>query len=279
MARITWDDVGERFFETGIDRGVFYSPNHMVDISGGGEGDPIYRAGGFPWNGLVSVDENSNVTSTPIYFDGNKIIDIVNPGNFSADLKAFTYPDEFQEFDGFSEMLPGISVDNQNRNYFGLSYRSLIGNDISGKDKGYKIHILYNLIATPNTVSRETIDSNIQPFNFAWTLTSKPVKIFGKRPAAHLTIDSTKVDPTSLILIEDMLYGDTNTSYLPSISEVMEMISVTIIDLGGGVWRATGPDHLVTMLDDDIFQIDGAGVEYITGEYYYIWSSYEEREM
>ena len=39
--RLTWDQVGERFYETGVSNGVLYK-------------DDGY---GVPWNGLTSIDE------------------------------------------------------------------------------------------------------------------------------------------------------------------------------------------------------------------------------
>ena len=47
MARLVWDKTGERFYETGVDRGVLYP------IQEGG----VYSKG-VAWNGLTAVTES-----------------------------------------------------------------------------------------------------------------------------------------------------------------------------------------------------------------------------
>lgn len=214
MSRITWDDVGERRYETGVDRGVFYSTTELVGTYTLGPGcmfDSVFEEQpiGYPWNGIVSVDiQEEGLTSTPIYFDGKKIMDVIVSGDFSATLKAFTFPDEFIEFDGFSELGNSIWADDQPRKTFGLSYRTMSGSDLSsnGPDT-YKVHILYNLIAIPETINYQTIDTNIEPIEFSWKLTSVPEVVSGIRPTAHIILDSTDIDSTTLQIIEDILYG------------------------------------------------------------------------
>ena len=47
MTKLLWDQVGEREYETGVDRGVLYLP----------DGSGQYNDG-FAWNGLVTVTES-----------------------------------------------------------------------------------------------------------------------------------------------------------------------------------------------------------------------------
>jgi len=47
MARLTWDNTGERLYETGVDRGVLYIP----------DGNGAY-SDGVAWNGLTTVTES-----------------------------------------------------------------------------------------------------------------------------------------------------------------------------------------------------------------------------
>lgn len=264
MTKIVWDKVGERVYESGVDRGVFYSPTQLVEVD-----ETTSYPKGFAWNGLFAVDTaQENKTSAPIYFDGEKTFDMILPGDFSATIKAFTYPDEFMEFDGYLEYEPGIYVDGQDRGTFGLSYRTKIGNDVD-QDLGYKIHIIYNCTAVADDLSTQTSDSNIQPINFSWKVTTVPV-FTGRRPASHIILDSTKIDPDVLTQIEDTLYGTESTEpVLPTLTAILAYISVIIIDLGDGTWMALGPDSLVSMTDLITFEIDTAKAVYLDADTYY----------
>ena len=276
MAKIEWDQSGEKIFETGLDRGVLYSPHHLYEVV---DGDYVtwnhFRPMGFAWNGLVSVNENADGSSTsPVYFDGEKTIDIVTPGDFSASLKAITFPDEFLELSGYAEHVPGLLIDNQPRDVFGLSYRTLVGNDIESSELGYKLHVIYNLTATPDARSFNSMSSNVEPTDFGWNLTSKPEFISGYRAGSHFVFDSTKIRPEALAQIELMLYGDdTHPGRLPRVVELLYFTTVTIFDYGDGTWGAEGPDYFVSMLDDDTFQIDGANVVYLDANTYEISST------
>lgn len=269
MAELVWDQLGTRVFETGIDRAVLYSPNHPITVAS------VQYPSGFAWNGLTEVNvETENAASTPVYFDGVKTFDLIDPGDFSASIKAITYPDEFIEYDGYSEFVSGMFLDNQPRNTFGLSYRTLLGNDLEGIDFGYKIHLLYNLTAISDSLAYQTVGSNVDPINFGWTITGVPEVIPGFRPTAHLVLDSTKINPTTLLYIEDILYGTNSVnSRLPTMTEVLSYVTITITDNGDGTWTATGPDYLVSLLDPTTFQIEGANVIYLDSETYTISST------
>lgn len=194
MDRITWDQPDERTYESGVDRGVLYPP----DVSG------------VPWNGLTSVegDESSGDVSS-YYFDGSKYLDTRSPSDFSATLKAMTYPDEFLEFDGVSEISSGgLFFDSQPvTKTFGLSYRTRIGDALSG-NAGYKIHLAYNLTAKSDNKAFATIGGSASASDFSWTITGVPEVLGGIRPTAHVFLDSRKLDPDLLAGIEDILYGN-----------------------------------------------------------------------
>lgn len=191
--RIVWDAPGERRFETGVDRGVLYLPDGR----------------GVPWNGLTAVEEdNSDITTTSYHFDGIKYMDTRYPGDFSALLRAFTYPDEFLEFDGLAELANGVLLGNQPvYSRFGLSYRTKIGNDVDGIEHGYKIHILYNLVATPENRSYAVMGEQTNPETFSWKITGVPETIAGHRPTVHIVLDTTRLNPFLVRDIEDLLYG------------------------------------------------------------------------
>lgn len=193
MSKVAWNKPGERRYETGVDRGVLY----LADGSG------------VPWNGLTSVDEDlSDVATTPYFFDGIKYMDTRYPGDYSGSLKAYTYPDEFLPFDGYAELNNGVLLGHQPvYDRFGLSYRTLIGNDVDGLSKGYKIHILYNLVATPDNRSYPTVSNQPSPEEFSWKLTGVPEAIPGYRPTVHIILDTTKLNPFLIADVERILYG------------------------------------------------------------------------
>lgn len=265
MAELVWDQIGDRFYEMGCDRGVLYSPTFLTEVI---EGDDFsigtISSKGFSWNGLISVDEDRQGASVePLYFDGKKYSDQVVLEDFSATLKSYTYPDEFLEFDGFSEFGPGMFLDNQMPGSFGLSYRTLVGND-ENSDFGYKIHILYNLTAVSDAVPHQTVDSNVEPITFSWKLSGIPEDFPGSYPTVHFIIDSTKMSTDSLSMLESILYGtETADPRLPSIEELAYFTGVVVTDVGDGTWTASGADWFVDMVDADSFEIDIETVEYV----------------
>lgn len=202
MSKLKWDEVGKRFFETGVDHGVLYVP----DVNG------VY-ATGVPWNGLTTVTESpSGAESNKQYADNQVYLNLVSAEEFSATVEAFTYPDEFEEFDGSAELDPGLYIGQQARKPFGLSYRSLVGNDLEGQDHGYKLHLVYGCLAAPSERARATVNDSPEAMGLSWELSTTPVAvgtIGGKeyRPTAHLTLDSTKVDAAALAAVEEILYG------------------------------------------------------------------------
>lgn len=195
--KLKWDETGKRFYETGVKNGVLY-----VQAS-----DGSYPQG-VVWNGLTSVNETpSGAESNPQYADDIKYLDLYSKEEFGATIEAFTYPDEFAVCDGSAEIVPGVMIGQQARKAFGLSYVTTVGNDISGTDYGYKIHIIYGAKASPSERSYQTINDSPEAITFSWEVTTTPPTIEGYKPTALITIDSTKVDATDLKTLEDILYG------------------------------------------------------------------------
>lgn len=257
MTALVWDKIGDRTYQTGVDRGVLYLPGVAV-----------------PWNGLTSVEERFSQERKPYYLDGVKYLELVSPGDFAGQLKAFTYPDEFERVVGVSNKGSGMFVHDQNPMSFGLSYRTLIGNDISGIKRGYKIHLLYNLTAIPDSNSYSSLDNQPKPIEFGWTLSGIPEMISGYRPSAHISLDSTKIKPTLLAKVETILYGLIDAvPRLPLFSEIFSLIGITITDNGNDTWTAVGPDELIIMLDSTTFQIENADAVYLDANTYELSSS------
>lgn len=256
MTKLTWDLAGGRLYEAGIDRGVLYLPSGAV-----------------PWNGLSGVDEDAADASTPLYFDGLKYADLPANEDFSGTLRVFTYPDEFLAVDGSQSLAPGLYVDSQPLQTFGLSYRTRLGNDVDGVTHGYRIHLLYNLVAVDDTQSYATLSNSVNALEFSWQIHGRPETLTTYKPTAHAIIDSTRINKYLLADLENTLYGSSSAApSLPSLQSLVDMAKnymvITITDNGDGTWTATGPDDLVYMTDSTSFQIDQVNATYGTSEPY-----------
>lgn len=218
MTKLTWDASGTRRYETGVDQGVLYIPHNGVYDTG------------YAWNGLTTVTEApSGATVTPQYADNAKYLNMVSAEQFGATLDAFTYPSAFEQCDGTADVAPGVTIGQQNRQTFGFSYRTLIGDDVSGTGAGYKLHLVYGCLAAPSQKAHATVNDSPTAVTFSWTVSTTPVSVAGFKPTATLTIDSTKVSPANLATLENALYGTAGTDpRLPLPDEVAAMFAGAI---------------------------------------------------
>jgi hypothetical protein len=201
MPPLTWDDVGEKVYETGVDHGVLYLP----DVAG------VYNTG-FAWNGLTTVTESpSGADPNPQFADNIKYLNLTSAEEFGGTIEAFTYPEEFGQCDGTALPHPGVAVGQQGRKMFGLSYRTKVGNDVDGVDYGYKLHLIYGCQAAPSEKAYATINDSPAAINFSWAITTTPVPVTGYKPTALIVVDSTIVDPADLTALETLLYGQAAT--------------------------------------------------------------------
>lgn len=214
MAKLVWDQSGQRIYETGVKMGVLY----VQDASG------AYPKG-VAWNGLTAVNETpSGAEATPLYADDIKYLNLRSAEEFGATIEAYTYPEEFEQCDGSAELAPGIKIGQQARNAFGLCYRTVVGNDIAGNDFGYKLHIIYGATAAPSEKAYATINDSPEAITFSWEVACTPVDVEGFKPTASLVIDSTKVDAEKLAALEAVLYGGESTeASLPLPDAIAEM--------------------------------------------------------
>lgn len=219
MSKIVWDQDGQRTYETGADHAVLYPK---------AEGGTYPK--GVPWNGLINVEESpSGGEATAMYADNIKYGEVMSAEDFGATVEAYTYPKEFEECDGSKEIAPGVYAGQQTRKPFGMSYRTLIGNDIAGEEYGYKLHLVYGAKAKPASKSRQTINESVEAATLSWELTTTPVNVTGGKPTAHLVIDSTVVDAEKMAAIEAILYGsESEEARLPLPDEVAELLKATI---------------------------------------------------
>ena len=209
MSKLNWDQTGERHYETGVSKGVLYPYTNNA------------YANGVAWNGLINVSESpEGAEATPLYADNIKYLNLMSAEEFKATIEAYTYPDEFAACNGEASLEQGVSIGQQARKLFGLSYQTKIGNDVDS-ELGYKIHLIYGALAAPSEKAYATVNDSPEAITFSWEISTTPVEVPGFKPTASLVIDSTKVDPTKLAEFEKKLYGDeTNEAALPLPSEV-----------------------------------------------------------
>ena len=215
MAKIIWDQTGERFYETGVKYGVLY----------------VQDKGAYPkgvaWNGLTAVTESpSGAEATPLYADDIKYLNLMSSEEFGGTIEAYTYPDEFKACNGESELATGITIGQQSRKTFGFCYRTVIGNDTENNEYGYKLHLIYGALAAPSEKAYATINDSPEAITFSWEFSTTPVNVTGHKPTASLTIDSTKVDEAKLAALEAVLYGsESEEAKLPLPDEVLAIIN------------------------------------------------------
>lgn len=256
MTQLTWDQVGQRFYETGVDRGVLYKPN----VSG------VYNQG-FAWNGLVSVTESpSGAEANPQYADNIKYLNLISLEEFGATVEAFTYPDEFAEHDGSATPETGVYIGQQNRKVFGMSYRTKVGNDLN-PDLGYKIHLVYGALAAPSEKAYGTVNDSPEAITFSWELTTTPVPVTGFKPTSYLCIDSTKVDAGALAALEQLLYGTVGVDpALPSPDDVLALFDGTVVTSGmptAPTYNSTTDVVTIPVVAGVVYTLDG---ETVTGD-------------
>ena len=215
MARLEWNKAGERFFETGLDRGVFYPKDGP----------------GVPWNGLLGVNETPDGgEASSYYLNGQKYLDRINPEDFSGSIEALNYPPEFLPYDGMARF-QGLTITGQPRRKFGLAYRTLIGSDTQQVGYAYKIHLIYNAMVLPAERSRTSISDSVELMSISWEIVATPIELAGRRKTAHYVIDTRDNMLKNITALEEQLYGSTfSEPRLPLPEEVASILSSTILE-------------------------------------------------
>ena len=215
MAKLIFDEVGKRFYETGVSKGVLFVQDEL---------------GAYPqgvaWNGLTAVNESpSGAEANDQFADNMKYLSLTGAENFEGTIEAFYSPAEFDVCDGMIEVAAGVNAHQQNRKAFGFAYQSIIGNDIKQNDYGTKLHLWYGCKAAPTERANATVNDSPEPANPSWSITSTPVDVPGHRPTSVLTIDSTKATPAKWQALLDIIYGTESTeAYLPTPAQVIELM-------------------------------------------------------
>ena len=215
MAKLVWDQTGERRYETGVKHCVLY----------------VQEAGdyskGVAWNGITAVTESpSGAEPTPLYADDIKYLNLLSNEEFGASIEAYTYPDEFAECDGSAALAAGVFIGQQPRKTFGLCYKTVVGNDTENNEYGYKLHLIYGALASPSEKAYATINDSPEAITFSWEITTTPVEVTGHKPTASVTIDSTKVNADKLAALEAIIYGsESEEARLPLPDEIAELFA------------------------------------------------------
>lgn len=236
MAKLVWDQISEKEYETGVDRGVLY----LQTASG------TYPEGK-AWNGLSKVSESpSGAEATPIYANNKKYLNMISAEEFGGTIEAYMYPDEWMECDGSKELAPGLYAGQQNRKAFGFAYRTIIGNDTDLNDYGYKIHLVYNALAAPSSKEYSTVNDSPEAMTLSYEFKTTPIDVTGAKPTSVLVIDSTKTDADKLAALEAILYGTANTTArLPLPDEVIDILG------GSATPSVLLNTHGITVEEDD----------------------------
>lgn len=215
MSKLVWDNIGERFYETGIKNGVLY-----VQDDQGAYGK------GVAWNGLTAVTESpSGAEPTALYADDIKYLTLMSAEEFGGTIEAYTYPAEFAACNGEASIAEGVMIGQQARSGFGLCYRTTLGNDVKGNEYGYKLHLVWGAKASPSERSYSSINDSPEAQTMSWEFTTTPVAVAGFKPTAIITIDSTKCTKEKLEALEALLYGtDDAEASLPTPDEVVTMM-------------------------------------------------------
>lgn len=215
MAKLVFDELGKRFYETGVSNAVLFP-----------QADDGTYPKGVAWNGITAANESpSGAESNDQYADNMVYLSLTGAEKFEGTIEAFSSPVEFDECDGMKELSKGLTVHQQTRRPFGFAYKSILGNDIKGNDYGYKLHIWYGCKAAPSERSHSTVNDSPEPQNPSWSISSTPVAVPGAKPSSVLTFNSTTTPAEKLKKIEDILYGtEAADARLPLPSEIIELL-------------------------------------------------------
>lgn len=219
MAKLVWDKIGERYYETGVDRGVVYP-----QVSG------TYPKGA-AWNGLINATLSpSGAEPTALYANNHKYLELMSVEELGGSIEAYTYPDEFAECNGAKDIVAGVRATQQKRKSFGFTFRNLVGSDTDGDTHGYKLHLIYGALASPSEESNATINDSPEAKTMSWEFSTTPIELDGFEPISHIEIDSNAVDSAKLTALEAILYGsEEKEARLPLPDEI-----VTLMGTGEG---------------------------------------------
>ena len=240
MGAIAWDDVGSRYYETGVDRVVIYVQNEASS-----------------WNGITAINESpSGAEPSKVYADNIVYGVVMSPEETAVTIEGFNYPDCFKPCIGEIELAKGAFVNQQPHISFGLCWRSLVGNDRGGLSD-YKLHIIPKLFASPSEDSNSTINDSPEQKTFSFSATAISVQFDEDLWTSSIVIDSRKLKADGLAnalkSLEDVLYGTENTvPRIPKAGEILTMLirSRMLLDSSGNSILDSSGDSVLTFVSN-----------------------------
>lgn len=199
--RITWDADTERYYETGVDRGVLYV-----------KGADGYEDG-VGWDGLENFTESpSGAEETELWANNAKYGSLRSAEKYGCTIEAYQCPREFYPCNGV-KVVNGVMIGQQERSAFGMTYRTKVGNDVTA-DAGYIIHIVYGLTVSPSERAYQTINDSPEAASFSWEASSTPANVTINdevKKTSSIEIDTRTLEGgmenDTLKELENMLYG------------------------------------------------------------------------
>jgi len=188
MTKLTWDDLSERTYNYGVSKVVLYSSDGVSFAK---------------WPGVTSIKETvSGSDFESDFFDGHKFYNYPSTGSYEADVSAFSFPKQFLRALGVKETRPGFFLTNQDKEIFHMVYQT------ETSYGGYKIHLVSNIVSTRSSSENKTLNDSVEPETFTFKFSAIPVKpTENLAPYSKVVVDSEKVDPSKLSLIENYIYG------------------------------------------------------------------------
>lgn len=260
MAALTWNSIGERFFNSGVDRGVLF----------------VEGLSGVAWSGLTEVTKNTTGTAPrPYYMDGIKYLNYPTPGELEGSISAFYSPPQFDHCDGSpSDGLP-VKVGQQSRRTFSLAYRTLIGNDVEGARRGYKIHLIYDALAEPSDQTSSSLTNDPEAAPLSWTFSTQARPTFERLPTSHLEVTTLTSTPEQIAALEATLYGTPTTNpRMPSPNEVLGMMGenakLTVVLHGDGTFTVIGEEGFIHRINSEVYQLASSQISVPSNGHYTI---------
>lgn len=195
MSKLTWGGEGEKRFQNGLDELCLYI-----------RGEQGYDKG-VAWNGATSFSEKpSGAEANKFYADNTTYANILSNEEWAGTLEAYNSPDEFDACDGRATLVAGVTVGQQERKTFGLSYRTKYGTDVDS-EAGEIYHLVYGCKASPSERQHQTINENPELDNPSWEISSVPVAVPGGKPTSTLEVSSITTDPDRFAAFKAVIQG------------------------------------------------------------------------
>lgn len=223
MAKLKFDQLADRTFETGVAEGVVFV------------GTPTATTKGVAWNGLTQVTVSpEGGDANDQYADNIKYLSLRGAENTNGSVEALTVPPELFECMGKTSIVEGIDAyfAQQTKVPFSFAYKTKVGNGEKGVDYSEKIHIIYNATLDPVESSSSTINESPEAPAMTFAFNTVPLAVEGYKPTAHFEIkkpaDTNTAGLAKYNAIKDMIYGTdgegATDSVLPMPEKLLEIL-------------------------------------------------------